>query len=272
MRQPQSSRANREARGRNFTPPSPPWVQWAAGMGWRWSRGSNLVAGPLGSVAGEPDRRQRQLLCVLSVQVAGAWQVRRLVCSAHMPWPQMQVHAPSARVDEPVLRPLVQLLELSRVATAFEFLPFRLFLSPSLERSPGKRKGPGARAAPPLASCWLLGISFLIPRQLQLRRRRPSLLVDSRPPDSGTRCPGSADRVDPLPLCRCRCRKPQVAEVGRGSRLVKYQRTFRHWVDDLQSPRSYCPPLNTIFLRRPERVKQYTKIAALPLLGLGSDN
>ena len=81
--------------GRNFTPPSPPWAQWAAGMGWRWSRGSNLVTGPLGSVAGEPDRRQRQLLCLLPVQVAGAWQVRRCVCSAHRPWPQMQVHAPA---------------------------------------------------------------------------------------------------------------------------------------------------------------------------------
>jgi hypothetical protein len=32
---------------------------------------------PLGSVAGEPDRRQRQLLCLLSVQVAGAWEARR---------------------------------------------------------------------------------------------------------------------------------------------------------------------------------------------------
>jgi hypothetical protein len=84
--------------GRNFTPPSPPWAQWAAGMDWRWSRGSNLVTGPLGSVAREPDRRQRQLLCLLPVQVAGAWQVRRCVCAAHMPWPQMQVHAPAAGV------------------------------------------------------------------------------------------------------------------------------------------------------------------------------
>ena len=67
-------------------------------MGWRWSRGSNLVTGPLGSVAGEPDRRQRQLLCLLPVQVAGAWQVRRCVCSAHRPWPQMQVQATAARV------------------------------------------------------------------------------------------------------------------------------------------------------------------------------
>jgi hypothetical protein len=77
-----SSCANREARGGNFTPPSPPWVQWAAGMGWEWPRGSNLVTGPLGSVAGEPDRRQRQLLCLPPVQAAGAWQVRRRVFSA----------------------------------------------------------------------------------------------------------------------------------------------------------------------------------------------
>ena len=54
-----------------------------------------MVTGPLGSVAGEPDRRQRQLLCLLPVQVAGAWQVRRCVCSAHGPSPQMQVHAPA---------------------------------------------------------------------------------------------------------------------------------------------------------------------------------
>ena len=84
--------------GGNFTPSSPPWVQWAAGMGWRWSRGSNLVTWPLGSVAGEPDRRQRQLLCLPPVQVAGAWQVRRCVCSAHGPWPQTQVQATAAGV------------------------------------------------------------------------------------------------------------------------------------------------------------------------------
>ena len=81
--------------GGSFTPPSPLWVQWAAGMDWRWSRGSNLVTGPLGSVAGEPDRRQRQLLCLLPVQVAGARQARRCVCSAHRTWPQMQIHAPA---------------------------------------------------------------------------------------------------------------------------------------------------------------------------------
>jgi hypothetical protein len=52
----------------------------------------------LGLVAGEPDRRQRQLLCLLPVQVAGARQVRRCVCSAHRAWPRMQIHAPAARV------------------------------------------------------------------------------------------------------------------------------------------------------------------------------
>jgi hypothetical protein len=54
---------------------------------------TNLVAGPLGSVAGEPDRRQRQLLCLLPVQVAGDRLARRCVCSAHRPSGSMQVHA-----------------------------------------------------------------------------------------------------------------------------------------------------------------------------------
>jgi hypothetical protein len=84
--------------GRTVTPPSPPWAQWAPETGWRWSRGSNLVTGPLGSVAGEPDRRQRQLLCLLPVQVAGAWQAGRCVCSAHGPSPQMQVQSTAAGV------------------------------------------------------------------------------------------------------------------------------------------------------------------------------
>jgi hypothetical protein len=39
--------------------------------------GSKSVTGPLGSIAGEPDRCRRQLLCSLNVQTAGAWQVRR---------------------------------------------------------------------------------------------------------------------------------------------------------------------------------------------------
>ena len=54
-----------------------------------------MVTGPLGSVAGEPDRRQRQLLCLLPVQVAGDRLARRCVCSAHRPSGSMQVHAPA---------------------------------------------------------------------------------------------------------------------------------------------------------------------------------
>ena len=98
-------------------------------MGWRWSRGSNLVTGPLGSVAGEPDRRQRQLLCLLPVQAAGAWQVRRCVCSAHRPSGLMQVHAPAARAT---------LLKSSRVFFNPDSLPnsahFISFLHLFLER------------------------------------------------------------------------------------------------------------------------------------------
>jgi hypothetical protein len=95
-----SSCANREARGVKFHPTQPPVGPVGSWVGWRWSRGSNLVTGPLGSVAGEPDWRQRQLLCLLPVQAAGAWQVRRRVCSAHIhaPAARMQVHAPAARV------------------------------------------------------------------------------------------------------------------------------------------------------------------------------
>jgi hypothetical protein len=39
-----------------------------------------------------------ELLCLLSVQMTGAWQVRRCVCSAHPPFPQMQVQAMAAGV------------------------------------------------------------------------------------------------------------------------------------------------------------------------------
>ena len=93
-----SSQEIRPPRGRIFWPPFASWVQGGPKTGWRWSRGSKLVTGPLGSVAGEPDRRQRQLLCLLPVQVAGARQARRCVCSAHRPFPQMQVQATAAGV------------------------------------------------------------------------------------------------------------------------------------------------------------------------------
>ena len=78
-----------------YWPPFASWVQGGPKTSWRWSRGSNLVTGPLGSVAGEPDRRQRQLLCLLPVQVAGDRLARRCVCSAHRPSGSMQVHAPA---------------------------------------------------------------------------------------------------------------------------------------------------------------------------------
>jgi hypothetical protein len=42
--------------------------RWVGG----WVRGSKLVTGPLGSVAGDPERRQRQLLCLLPAQAAGS--------------------------------------------------------------------------------------------------------------------------------------------------------------------------------------------------------
>jgi hypothetical protein len=100
---------------------------WAAEMmGWRWSRGSKLVTGPLGWVAGEPDRRQRQLLCLLPVHAAGAWQVRRRVCSAHRPWPQMQVQATAARVTP---RPISEIRNLNR-PRSLKFALSRLFLAP----------------------------------------------------------------------------------------------------------------------------------------------
>jgi hypothetical protein len=59
-----SARANRGELSPHPAPHGPSGqLGWAGG--WRWSRGSKLVTGPLGSVAGEPDQRQRQLLCPL---------------------------------------------------------------------------------------------------------------------------------------------------------------------------------------------------------------
>jgi hypothetical protein len=64
-------------------------------------QGSKLVTGPLGSVAGEPDRRQHPLLCPFPVQASGTWQVRQCVCSAQLPW---QVQATAVRATP---RPLL---------------------------------------------------------------------------------------------------------------------------------------------------------------------
>jgi hypothetical protein len=62
-----------------------------------WSGGGNLAPGPLGSVAGDPDRHRGWLLCPSSVP------------ADHRPAPQLQVHAPAWAVTailwQSVLRP-----------------------------------------------------------------------------------------------------------------------------------------------------------------------
>lgn len=55
-----------------YWPPFASWVQGGPKTGWRWSRGSNVVTGPLGLVAGEPDRHWGWLLCLLRVHLAGS--------------------------------------------------------------------------------------------------------------------------------------------------------------------------------------------------------
>jgi hypothetical protein len=62
-------------------------------LGWVWSGGSNLAPapGPLGSVAGDPDRHRGWLLCPSSVPVAAGRGLRPRVFSAHRPAPQLQV-------------------------------------------------------------------------------------------------------------------------------------------------------------------------------------
>ena len=56
-----------------------------------WSGGSNLAPGPLGSVAGDPDRHRGWLLCPSSVPAAAGRGLRPRVFSAHRPGPQLQV-------------------------------------------------------------------------------------------------------------------------------------------------------------------------------------
>jgi hypothetical protein len=58
-------------------------------MGWVWSGGSNLAPGPLGSVAGDPDRHRGWLLCPSSVPAAAGRGLRPRVFSAHGPPPQL---------------------------------------------------------------------------------------------------------------------------------------------------------------------------------------
>jgi hypothetical protein len=86
-----TSCAIKEARSGNFTPPGTIWVQGGAGLGWVWSRGANLAPGPLGSVAGDPDRHRGWLLCPSPVPAAAGRGLRPRVFSAHGPPPQLQV-------------------------------------------------------------------------------------------------------------------------------------------------------------------------------------
>jgi hypothetical protein len=69
----ETSCALRDQRGqrRQYWPPFAPWVQGGAGLGWVWSGGSNLAPGPLGSVAGGPDRHRGWLLCPLPLLRTG---------------------------------------------------------------------------------------------------------------------------------------------------------------------------------------------------------
>jgi hypothetical protein len=65
-------------------------------LGWVWSGGSNLAPGPLGSVAGDPDRHAPRLAPLPRLpllRTAGGWRpgLRPRVSSAHRPWPQLQV-------------------------------------------------------------------------------------------------------------------------------------------------------------------------------------
>jgi hypothetical protein len=91
-----------------FWPPFAPWVQGGAGMGWVCSGGPNLAPGPLGLVAGDPDRHRGWLLCPSSVP---------RVFSAHRPLPQLQVHAPACAVTA---HPLARRLQTGR---GFLYIP-----------------------------------------------------------------------------------------------------------------------------------------------------
>jgi hypothetical protein len=67
-----------------------------------------LAPGPLGSVAGDPDRHQGWLFCPSSVPAAGGRGLRPRVFSAHRPWPQLQAQAPARVVTA---RPLAKRLQ-----------------------------------------------------------------------------------------------------------------------------------------------------------------
>jgi hypothetical protein len=104
-----TSCAIRDQRGqrRRYWPPSAPWVQWPV-RSWAGLRcgpggqGSNLPPGPLGSVAGGPDRRRGAwFLCPSPLDPGpGGWGKARAsrVFPARRSGPQLQVHAPARAV------------------------------------------------------------------------------------------------------------------------------------------------------------------------------
>jgi hypothetical protein len=70
-----------------------------------------LASGPLGSVAGDPDRHRGWLLCPSSVPAAAGRGLRPRVFSAPRPDPQFQVHArPGTGCNSPA-RPLTMRLQ-----------------------------------------------------------------------------------------------------------------------------------------------------------------
>jgi hypothetical protein len=108
-----TSCAIRGARGGDIGHRSPPgsseelgWTGWMGVV-----RGSNLDSGPLGSVAGDPDRHRGWLLCPSSVPAAAGRGLRPRVFSAPRPDPQLQVHArPGTGCNSPA-RPLAMRLQ-----------------------------------------------------------------------------------------------------------------------------------------------------------------
>jgi hypothetical protein len=93
-----TSCAIRGARGGDIGRRSPPGSSEELGWAGCGPGGANLAPGPLGSVAGDPDRHRGWLLCPSSVPAAAGRGLRPRVFSAHGPGPQLQVHAPARAV------------------------------------------------------------------------------------------------------------------------------------------------------------------------------
>jgi hypothetical protein len=105
--------SDQRSQGARYWPPFAPWVQcpvrsWV-GLGAGCGPGGPtwpLGAGPLGSVAGGPDRHRGWLPCPSPVPAPPAGRgLRPRVFSAHRPLPQLQVHAPAWHLALRVFRP-----------------------------------------------------------------------------------------------------------------------------------------------------------------------